>query len=194
MSEFQQLKKELEGFPFVDFHSLQSAHANGLVELGAASDHARHWLTVDENAPAFPKLIAKLHTLMLLLFPAIWLAVAFIEEKLLWGLLAVLTLPLYLVLRPMTVNLLGAPVRLVIWFGYACVLVSFFDLAPWTFAVGLTIVAPWLANKITYSLSSTTALNVALVDEASFLKLFKWGVVVVCLPNGRNIRYTQKVK
>jgi uncharacterized membrane protein YgaE (UPF0421/DUF939 family) len=83
---------------------------------------------------------------------------------------------------------------LVIWFGYVCVLGSFLGFAPWTFAVGLTIVAPWLANKITYGLSSTTALSLALIDEASFLKLFKWGVVVVSLPNGRNIRYVQKGK
>jgi hypothetical protein len=194
MSDFHQLSLEVEGFSFPDYVSLLRAHSSGEIELGAAPDFARQWLMADGSAPAFPRTVVHLHTLAIILFPITWLVIAFVKGELIWGAMAVLTVPLYLFLRPITVNLIGGPLTLAIWFGYACILANLVGwFGGWSMALGLTIIAPWLMNKFTYGFSRDTALNIALNSEPGFVKLFKFGVVNLRKPSGNYISYRRKV-
>ncbi|CAN1566841.1 hypothetical protein MCEREM21A_02967 [Sphingomonadaceae bacterium] len=194
MSEFNQLSSEVEGFSFPDYMSLLRAHSSGLIELGAASDFARQWLMADKSAPAFPRAMVHLHTLAIIIFPISWLVVAFVNGELIWGAMAVLVVPLYLFLRPLTVNAIGGPLTLVIWFGYACILANLVGwFGGWSMALGLTIIGPWLMNKFTYGFSRDTALKIALTSESGFVKLFKFGVLTLRTPGGNYISYRRKV-
>lgn len=194
MSDFNQLSLEVEGFSFPDYVSLLRAHSSGQIEFGAAPDFARQWLMADKSAPAFPRVLVHLHTLAIIIFPIAWLVIAFVKGDLLWGAMAVLTVPLFLFLRPMTVNLIGGPLTLAIWCGYACILANLVGwFSGWSMALGLTIIAPWLMNKFTYGFSRDTALNIALKSEPGFVKLFKFGVVNLRKPGGNYISYRRKV-
>lgn len=194
MSDFNDLHSEVSGFAFPDYVSLLRAHSSGLIELGAAPDFARQWLMADKSAPSFPRAIAHIQTFALLLFPVSWLVIAFVKSQLIWGAMAILTLPMYAFLRPMTVNLIGGPLTLTIWFGYACILANLVGwFGDWSLAVGLTIIAPWLLNKFAYGLSRDTALSTALNSEAGFVKLFKAGVVNLRTSSGDYVYFRRKV-
>jgi hypothetical protein len=194
MSDFNQLSLEVEGFSFPEYVSLLRAHSSGQIEFGAAPDFARQWLVADKSAPAFPRVLVRLHALAIIIFPILWLVIAFVKGDLFWGAMAVLIVPLYLFLRPMTVNLIGGPLTLAIWLGYACIIANLAGwFGAWSMALGLTIIAPWLMNKFTYSFSRDTALNIALTSESGFVKLFKFGVVTIKKPDGNYVSYRRKV-
>ncbi len=194
MSDFNKLSSEIDGFSFPNYASLLRARSSGLIDFGAAPDFARQWLINDKSAPAFPRAIVYLHTLALFIFPILWLIIAFFKGEFIWGAMAVLIVPLYAFLRPMTLNMIGSPLALIVWIGYACILANLVGwFGGWSMALGLTIIAPWLINKITYGLSRDTALRVALASESGFVKLFEFGVLTLRTSDGSYISYRRKL-
>lgn len=176
---------QIPDFPYDDFSELKKAAIRSDVTIGAAMDFARQWLTSgDPSAPRGAKLLSSFLTFSYLLLPVALVIHAITSNQL--GLLVWLipTFLSFLILRPMMVRTAGF-LKLIILAGYALVIVAIFKLlGDWSLWLGLSIILPWLINKIIYKSATNAAIKASLVSEKQFVKLFKCNVVALYFPNG----------
>ena len=84
----------------------------------------------------------------------------------------------------MTVRVAGF-LRLIIIVGYVLVISAVFNIfSNWSLWLGLSIVLPWLINKIMYKSATNTAIKESLISENKFVKLFKYNIVALYFPDG----------
>lgn len=176
---------QIPNFPYDNFSELKKATARRDVTIGAAMDFARQWLTSgDPAAPKGAKILSSLLMFSYLLLPLALIIYAVMSSQL--GLLIWLipVLLSFLILRPMMVRTAGL-LKLIILAGYGLILAALFKLlGDWSLWLGVSIVVPWLVNKIMYKSATNATIKASLTSEKQFVKLFKYNVVALYFPNG----------
>jgi len=75
--------------------------------------------------------------------------------------------------------------KLIILASYALTIAAIFNLlGDWSLWLGLSIVVPWLINKIMYKSATNATIKESLTSEEQFVKLFKYNIVALCFSDG----------